>query len=132
MEGVGRLLHRHVLLSLAAIVSVSCASNSIQDFEKWTRHYEAKMGLPAHKVLQAENPDHCSWVWIPTDSGFALARPTIFYTGEDWRGGCPKGARYYALHEVCHIKWRHLFLKMDYEEMEREVDELCVPRYLQR
>lgn len=121
-----------VLLALG-MLSPAYAGESFRfsQYKKWVRHYQTLMGLEQQELVfvHYRHERFCAWVSSPEVPGFNV--PVLVGLSEpDWecRNVPP---RELALHEMCHIRMRHLELgvrDMSDKQKHEEVRE-CMKAY---
>jgi len=134
---------RALILVLATTLT-GCASLSVPELTKWTRHWEQEMGVPPHGLVffhvprkDTPWPDHCGV------GGANALKPVGFYPEwpDSWivyQTSCWwMSEEALALHEVCHTRLRHheVILAEDEDEDYRLKEEevaFCVWAYSER
>ena len=126
MKKALRLAGVTVLLWGVALGLGNCAEKTrFLQYKAWARHYAAKLGVKQQlHFVQKWHPEFCGWVQAKDIFGAEVGFDNI---SKDCEQVSP---RTLALHEMCHLRWQHIYpLGLSAEQQHVEVAG-CVRRVL--
>lgn len=124
---------RFFKIAILAILLGGCApvTTSQAKIVEWQRHYEELTGVCEHEARFVPERQNGWTAWVNADpelgaGGLSYGPEVIHYVA---RAPVEKDL---VLHEVCHIRYQHLWLTdMSVEEKHREVEK-CMAAYKRR
>ena len=122
-------------LALLGLALFAAPANSdsyrFKEYKRWVHHYQRLMGLEQQKLIfvHYHHPDYCAWVVAPVVPGFDYT-VEVGLSDPDW--ACNSiSPRELAIHEMCHLRMRHLDITMP-QRLKHEEVKACVLAYKER
>lgn len=90
-----------------------CESKRAANYKAWVKYYSQQMGVNLRmRFVVQHHPDYCGWVQLPPQPGGFEPLPFDVVVGiSDPDPDCiGVSTKRLALHEVCHLRWQHLYI----------------------